>query len=180
MKIAIIGVGNILFLDEGVGVYAAKLLEQNYRFSPEIDIVDGGTLGFKLMDYLSEYEKVLILDTVSIKEMYGTVYDLPRDALMDLGEYRQTVHEIEVLGMIEMCQLMGKMAQVNIIGVIPEDIVSVKIGLSDTLKASMALLIESTIKNLHASGVEVLPNTHQVTLDEVIDFYQNPTHVKLN
>ena len=63
MKTVLIGVGNILFMDEGIGVYAAKLLACNYTFTPEIEIIDGGTLGFKLMDYLSDYEKVIILET---------------------------------------------------------------------------------------------------------------------
>jgi hydrogenase maturation protease len=174
MKTVLIGVGNILFMDEGIGVYAAKLLACNYTFTPEIEIIDGGTLGFKLMDYLSDYEKVIILDTVSIEADPGSVYDLPSDALMNLGEYRQTVHEIEVVGMIEMCQLLGKMAEVNIIGIIPQDIVNVEINLSNSIKSALPFLIQTTLNNLKKSGIYATAKKQQKSIEEIIDFYQNP------
>ena len=128
MKIAVIGVGNILFMDEGVGVYASRMLKENYLFEPEVEIVDGGTLGFKLMDYFEEYDRVVILDTVSIDDRPGSVYDLPAEALMGLGDYRKTVHEVEVVGMLEICSMLDKTAEVSVMGIIPEDIQTVEIN----------------------------------------------------
>ena len=63
----VIGVGNMLFKDEGIGIYAAEYISQNYKFDDkDLEIIDGGTLGFKLMTYFQEYDNVIILDTVSI------------------------------------------------------------------------------------------------------------------
>ena len=73
MKNIVIGVGNLLFKDEGVGILAAKYLEENYKFEGDLEIIDGGTLGFKLMTYFQEYDNVIILDTVSIEDKAGDI-----------------------------------------------------------------------------------------------------------
>lgn len=174
MKTAIIGIGNILFKDEGVGVYASKYLEENFNFS-NVEVIDGGTLGFKLMSYYQEYDKVIILDTVSIKDEAGGIYNLPSEALMDLGEYRQTAHEVEVLEMLEICSMLDKMAKVNIIGVIPADIVSVEINLTDTLKASFEALINEVLNELKRENITFEKKEEIKTLDEIIEAYANPT-----
>jgi len=170
----VIGIGNILFKDEGVGIYAAKYLEENYDFSPAVDIVDGGTLGFKLMTYYQSYDKVVILDTVSIKEEPGSVYNLPADALLGLGTYRQTAHEVEVVEMLEICSMLDKMAEVNVIGIIPEDIECVDISLTDTLKKSFSNLIGAAVSELERSGISVEPKEGR-TLEEILEAYNAPT-----
>ena len=67
----------MLFKDEGIGIYASEYIRQNYEFDDEtLEIIDGGTLGFKLMTYFQEYDNVIILDTVSIEDEVG-IYRLP-------------------------------------------------------------------------------------------------------
>ncbi|MEA2099908.1 MAG: hydrogenase maturation protease, partial [Campylobacterota bacterium] len=70
-KNIIIGVGNLLFCDDGIGVIAIKYLEQNYDFNPKIELLDGGTLGFNLAEYFLEYENVFIIDTISTDDEAG-------------------------------------------------------------------------------------------------------------
>ncbi|BDY12495.1 HyaD/HybD family hydrogenase maturation endopeptidase [Hydrogenimonas cancrithermarum] len=171
----VIGVGNILFKDEGVGIYAAKYLEENYDFSPAVDIVDGGTLGFKLMTYYQSYDKVVILDTVSIEDDAGSVYNLPADALMGLGSYRQTAHEVEVVEMLEICSMLDKMAEVSVIGIVPEDIESVDIDMTPTLKESFDGLIRATLKELENSGIRAIQKAKTKSLDAIVRAYNSPT-----
>ena len=73
MKILILGIGNILFGDEGIGVHLSNYLKVNYTFTPsdpsnpvEVEIVDGGTLAQMLIPLITSYDKVLILDCVSV------------------------------------------------------------------------------------------------------------------
>lgn len=179
-SVVVVGIGNILFKDEGVGVYAGRYLEENYRFEPPIDIIDGGTLGFKLMTYYQSYDKVLILDTVSIEDAPGSVYHLPADALMGLGSYRQTAHEVEVVEMLEICSLLDKMADVSVVGIIPEDIESVEIDLTQTLHSRFGAMIETTLSELKNAGISVIPKDHPKTLGEIIYLYSNPTMASYN
>ncbi|WP_300369422.1 HyaD/HybD family hydrogenase maturation endopeptidase [Hydrogenimonas sp.] len=175
----VIGIGNILFKDEGVGIYAAKYLEENYHFSPAVDIIDGGTLGFKLMTYYQSYEKVVILDTVSIKDKPGSVYNLPAESLMGLGSYRRTAHEVEVVEMLEICSMLDSMAEVNIIGIVPEDIECVDISLTETIRKNFGHLIDETVRELERSGVEASPKDGR-TLEEIVRAYNSPTMETLN
>ncbi len=179
IQTVVIGIGNILFKDEGVGIYAAKYLEENYRFSPSVDIIDGGTLGFKLMTYYQSYKKVVILDTVSIKDEPGSVYNLPANALMGLGSYRQTAHEVEVVEMLEICSMLEEMAEVNVIGIVPEDIESVEISLTERLKKGFADFVGEAVRELERSGIEPISRKGR-NLDEIIKAYNAPTMEALN
>lgn len=173
--IIVIGVGNILFTDEGVGVYAAKYLEENFDFHPSIEIIDGGVLGFKLLHYYQSYERVIILDTVTIDDQPGSLYHLPSDELMGLGSYRQSAHEVEVVEMLEIASLMQSLAEVSVVGIIPDDIKRVDIDLTDVLKRSFPSYIQAVLKVLHNGGIETTPKTAHRTLEHIIAAYANPT-----
>ncbi len=172
MKTAIIGIGNILFKDEGVGVYAARYLQSNYDI--DAHIIDGGTLGFKLMRYYQEYDNVIILDTISIEDEPGSVYNIPSDVLLGLGTYKKTAHEVEVVEMLEICSLLEQIAKVNIIGIVPQDIQSVEIGLSDRLKERFGGFVDEVLKELQRQHIAYSPKEGD-TLDEIIYTYANPT-----
>jgi len=174
----VIGIGNILFKDEGVGIYAARYLEENYDFSPAVDIIDGGTLGFKLMTYYQSYDRVIILDTVSIEDEPGSVYNLPADALMGLGTYRQTAHEVEVVEMLEICSMLDKMAEVNVVGIVPEDIETVDISLTPMLEKSLPFMVNETLELLKKGGIDVKTRKGR-SLKEIIAAYNSPTMARL-
>ncbi|MDQ1339185.1 MAG: hydrogenase maturation protease, partial [Campylobacterota bacterium] len=76
-KTAVIGVGNILFCDDGIGVYVVRYLRENYIFEPPIELVDGGTVGFGLFEYFREYDDVFLLDTLSLEDVAGSIYKIP-------------------------------------------------------------------------------------------------------
>ncbi|MGA1932405.1 HyaD/HybD family hydrogenase maturation endopeptidase [Arcobacter sp. YIC-464] len=153
-KNIVIGVGNMLFKDEGVGIYASEYLKQNYEFDGDLEIIDGGTLGFKLMTYFQEYENVIILDTVSIEENAGEIYRLPSDVLLGMGNYRKTAHEVEIVEMLEIVSVLDSHAKVTILGIIPEDIISVGIGLTETIENRFEEFILNAVKEIESLGVK--------------------------
>lgn len=155
MKNIVIGVGNVLFKDEGVGIYASRLLENNYEFDGNLEIMDGGTLGFKLMTFFQEYDNVIILDTVSIEDNAGEIFRLPSDVLLGLGQYRKTAHEVEIVEMLEICSVLDKHAEVVILGIIPEDIESVGIGLTKTIEEKIENLVAQAVIEIEGLGVGV-------------------------
>lgn len=155
MKNIVVGVGNVLFKDEGVGIYASKFLQQNYEFDDDLEIIDGGTLGFKLMTYFQEYDNVIILDTVSVEDEAGSIYRLPSEVLLGMGQYRKTAHEVEIVEMLEICSVLDKHAKVTILGIIPEDIEAVEIGLTSTLEEKFDGFISQALEEIENIGVKV-------------------------
>jgi len=171
-KTIIVGVGNVLFKDEGVGIYAAKYLEKNYSFSPEIEIIDGGTLGFKLMSYFQEYENVFILDTVSVEDTPGAIYCLPSDVLLGLGAYRKTAHEVEIIEMLEICSLLESHANVTVIGIVPQDIESVQSGLTQEVVDGFELLVVKALVELEKIGIKHT-KIASIALQDIIENFFN-------
>ena len=154
-KNIVIGVGHMLFKDEGIGIYAAEYISQNYKFDDkDLEIIDGGTLGFKLMAYFQEYDNVIILDTVSIDDEAGGIYRLPSDVLLGLGTYRKTAHEVEIVEMLEIVSVLDSYANVTIIGIIPKDIENVQIGLTIEMEDKFEEFILNSIKEIESLGIK--------------------------
>ncbi|WP_421716376.1 HyaD/HybD family hydrogenase maturation endopeptidase [Arcobacter arenosus] len=165
MRNIVIGVGNVLFKDEGVGIFASKYLEENYDFEGDLEIIEGGTLGFKLMTYFQEYDNVIILDTVSIEDKPGEIFRLPSDVLLGLGQYRKTAHEVEIVEMLEIVSVLESHAEVTILGIIPEDIVSVEIGLTKKIEERFEEFILQTIKELDSIGIKAIKKDNKSVKD---------------
>ncbi|TLP40539.1 hydrogenase maturation protease [Arcobacter arenosus] len=165
MRNIVIGVGNVLFKDEGVGIFASKYLEENYDFEGDLEIIEGGTLGFKLMTYFQEYDNVIILDTVSIEDKPGEIFRLPSDVLLGLGQYRKTAHEVEIVEMLEIVSVLENHAEVTILGIIPEDIVSVEIGLTKKIEERFEEFILQTIKELDSIGIKAIKKDNKSVKD---------------
>ena len=104
-KNIVIGVGNLLFCDDGTGVIAASYLNKNFDYEPSLEVIDGGTLGLSLIEYFVEYDNVLIIDTISTDAAAGTIYKIPSSALLGADSYKKTAHEVEVVQMLEACEL---------------------------------------------------------------------------
>ena len=164
----VIGVGNMLFKDEGIGIYASEYIRQNYEFDDEtLEIIDGGTLGFKLMTYFQDYDNVIILDTVSIEDEVGGIYRLPSDVLLGLGNYRKTAHEVEIVEMLEIVSVLDSHAKVTIIGIIPEDIVSVGIGLTEQMENRFEEFILNGIKEIESLGIKAT-KVNNISIEDVV------------
>jgi len=176
LKTAIVGAGTVIYQDEGVGVFAAKYIEENYTFdNNDVTMVDGGVLGFQLMVYYQEYDKVIILDTITMDDEVGSIYNLPSEELLGLGSYKQTAHEVEIIEMLEICSLLETMAEVNIVGIVPEDIETVVVGLTQKMRDNFFNLVNAGLGELDKAGIQYTKNETEVTLDTIIDSYSNPT-----
>ena len=167
MKCAIIGVGNTLFNDDGVGVYTALYLKENYTFSPNLDIYDGGTLGLNLIEYLQAYDQVIILDTLSLNAQAGEVFRVPAEEFFGLGDQRSTAHEVEVIQMLEAGILHGVKANVVVLGIIPEDINTVSIGLSNSMEIHFEKYLDVVLDEIVCLGIKAT-RTSTVSLESVV------------
>ena len=164
----VIGVGNMLFKDEGIGIYASEYLKQNYEFDDkDLEIIDGGTLGFKLMTYFQEYDNVIILDTVSIEDTPGEIFRLPSDVLLGIGNYRKTAHEVEIVEMLEIVSALQSHADVTIIGIVPEDIMTVQIGLTKSMEDRFSVFISNAIKEIESLGIKAT-KTNDILICDIV------------
>ncbi len=164
-----------MFCDDGLGVYAAEYIKQNFVRPPCLDIVDGGTLGFSMMTYYQEYEKVFILSTTSLGET-GGIYHYSKDELIEQGAIRQSANEVEVVQMLEICSILDEdMAHVEIVAMKPHDIMPVMANLTDPVKAAFANFVEKSVEVLASHGIILTEREELVSLEAVIERYAHPT-----
>jgi hydrogenase maturation protease len=148
--ILVLGVGNILLRDEGIGVHVAQRIEA-MNLPDEVELFDGGVLGLDLLEHMEDRERVIIIDAVQGGEEPGTVYRLTRKDI-DMGKTRllSSLHEIDLPYVLNVAALMGKHIEPVIIGVEPKDI-SVGLELSPEIEAKIPEVIEMVMKEIDSS-----------------------------
>jgi len=175
-KIALIGSGNAFFKDEGIGLYGAKYLKENYTFSPEVEIVDGGTLGFKLMPLLQEFDEVIIINTASDDDREaGEISIKTTDEFLDGSLVKKTANEVEIAEMLQICSLSENVANTTVISIVPEDILSVEVDLTQTLKGAWQSYIDTTLQELKKLDVVATKKEQELSLEAILDIFANPS-----
>lgn len=123
MKILVLGIGNTLLTDEGVGIVAMRELEARFGKRADMEFLDGGTLSFTLAVPISECSALLVIDAAELGAAPGTVRSFEGDE-MDrfLGENRKSsVHEVGLLDLRAISLLTGLWPEQRaLIGVQPE------------------------------------------------------------
>lgn len=164
----VLGVGNILYGDEGVGVYAAHALERCFDFSPGVDVVDGATLGFEMIELFSRSVPLIVLDALAADAEEGSIFRLPAGELLRLGpDVRPTAHEVDPLHLLKMAPLLGGEPEVVMLGIVPAS-TAPGVGLSPALEAAFGSYVETALSELLRSGVLAEP-VAPLSLDGVID-----------
>jgi len=176
-KVALIGIGNIMFHDEGLGAYLVKYIEENYEEHPRLTIVEGGTLGFTLMTYYQEYDKIIVVGTGSKKGPVGTISSENSEQVMaNEDATRKTANEVEITMMIEICSFHEDMGEVQLITMVPHDIIDVKNAMTPEALEHMPKLVEATLEELNNSGISLVKkSTNEVDFNSIIEAYANPT-----
>lgn len=164
----VLGVGNILYGDEGVGVYAARALEHCYRFTPEVEIVDGATLGFAMIDLFHGPGTLIVLDALATDAHPGSIFRLPAEELLRLGpEMQPTAHEVDPVTLLRLAPLFGEPPDMVLIGIVPFNASDLAIGLTPPLVAAFDEFVNVTLSELSAKGVRA-DQRAPLSLDDVV------------
>jgi hydrogenase maturation protease len=138
-RILIMGVGNYLMGDEGVGVHAANLLYK--RSLPEnVDVVDGGTGGFHLLEYFEKYPRIILIDATLDNNPVGSVRLIKPKFASDFPKAMST-HDIGLKDMVSSIQLLGKFPEIHLFVVSIETIQQQGVEMTDEIEAAMPSLI---------------------------------------
>ncbi len=148
-KTLILGVGNPLMSDEGLGIEAVRMLLDRYRFSENIEIVDGGTQGLELLQYFDNVKNLIIIDAVYSKnKKAGEILKIPKEKIKYYLKTKMSVHDIGLEDVISALDLLDKLPEkIVIIGMIPEKI-EFSYGLSDTVNKKLPFLIKEVLKQI--------------------------------
>jgi hydrogenase maturation protease len=116
----VVGIGNYILQDEGVGVHAInRLMEMDF---PEgVEIVDGGTHSYDLVDFFCQADNLIIIDAIQAGEEPGTMYRAPLEEMgLKSEENCTSLHQLHFIEAIKMVNLMGYYPRVIVFGVEPQ------------------------------------------------------------
>ncbi len=160
-KAIVLGIGNLLNSDEGLGIHAVRRLEQKFG-QPGIDLqfVDGGTLGLNLLPLIEDASHILLLDCVNAGQPPGTVVELTKDQIPLYSGVKMSVHQTTFQEVLGLANLRSRLPpHLHLIGVQPADL-SVGVELSpivadklpEIMKRAEEILVEWGILPTCESG----------------------------
>jgi hydrogenase maturation protease len=133
----VLGIGNILNRDEGVGVHALRELTSRFGPEPDVELVDGGVLGLGLLAVVEECSHLLVLDAVDAGRPPGTVVELAREDIPLFGGVKMSQHQVSFQEVLGLASMRGRLpSSLHLIGVQPGD---VSIGLEMSSPAEDAI-----------------------------------------
>jgi len=141
----VLGLGNTLNRDEGLGVYALKDLEnrlEKLNVDDELEFLDGGVLGLNLLPLVEEASHILVLDAVNAHKTPGTVIEMTRDEIPLYTGIKMSDHQITFQEVLGLASFRGKLPEnLHLIGIQPEDL-SIGVDVSPTVRASLVEVLE--------------------------------------
>jgi hydrogenase maturation protease len=153
MKVLVLGIGNILLSDEGIGVRAVEELRKNYSFSDGVEIMDGGTLGIDLLYFMEGFQKLLVIDAVLGGDSPGTLYKFKGDEVKAYFRKKVSAHELGFQEVLALADLLGrKPEEIVLIGIEPESL-DISVELSYSIKRRMQDLIDKVLEQLREWGI---------------------------
>ncbi len=151
--VTILGVGNLLFTDEGFGIHVIERLQSRYSFPEDVVVVDGGVLGINLLGIISQPRHLIVVDIIrngrppgSFHRLAGT--DIPRRIRM-----KTSLHQVDLLEALTLCEALDNVPETVIIGVEPEDMQTMSFTPTPTLQDKIDPMIDQVLAELDQLNV---------------------------
>jgi hydrogenase maturation protease len=150
--ILVLGVGNILLGDEGTGVRVIQRLEDQYVFSENVELYDGGTLGLKLLEPICRSDFAIVVDIVRGGGAPGTIYRIPERDLSKKIPYKSSLHELNIVETLIYAEELGNKPETVVIGIEPGDWTSWCTELTEPVRNRMDDVIAAVLKEISKVG----------------------------
>lgn len=157
MRTVILGIGNTILSDEGVGVHAAEALRAAYDLPEGVEVIDGGTAGMELLDPLSGVDLLLVLDAVKTKRAAGSVVCLTGSEVPVFFRSKLSPHQVSICDVLASLEFAGDPPKdLVLIGVEPE---SLELGteLTPTVAARVPEMVATALEQLAMRGIRLEP-----------------------
>ena len=158
-KILVLGVGNILLKDEGVGVKTVEKLRAEYSFSANVELMDGGTLGMALMEPIMTFDRLIVVDAVVNGGEPGTLYRLTGVEMGKSVAFKNSMHQTDLLETLATCKLLGNCPETVVFGMEPKDFDPWGTELTPPCQARLEDLCQAVLQEVTDQGGEYRPIT---------------------
>jgi hydrogenase maturation protease len=158
-RVLVLGAGNILLSDEGIGVRVVEALQRRCRFPEEVEILDGGTCGMDLLDIIAGRDHLILVDAVDTGSPPGTVVRLEGNQVPAVFRTKSSPHQLGLQDVLALLLLLDAApAHVTVIGVQPASL-DIGLELTPAIAARFDDMVEMVAGELAAIGLPATETT---------------------
>ncbi len=157
MNILVLGIGNVLMMDDSVGVRAIEELQRRYQFPDGVELLDGGTSGIELLGHISGRDNLIIIDALKSGHPPGTIVRAEGEDVPARFMTRISPHQLGLSDVLAAATISGQLPKnLLLFGVEPKTI-ELGLGLSDEVRASFDKLLDTVVMELRRIGCAIEP-----------------------
>jgi hydrogenase maturation protease len=158
IPLLIVGLGNVLLGDDGLGVVAVERLEERFELPEEVSAIDGGTLGLSLLPVLQNARRVILVDAISADAEAGSLVRLEGEEVAHAAAHRLSPHQVGVADLLDGLRLLGGLPeQIILLGLVPERI-DLTLDRSEPVDRHLPRLIDAVATEAAALGWPLQPH----------------------
>jgi len=155
-KVLVLGIGNLVMSDDGVGVKVVQQLQREYSCAENVEIMDGGTLGLDLLPKMEELDHLIVVDAVETGYKPGTCIRLTGEELPIALETKLSPHQMGLKDLLSVAQLLGHSpGEMVLIGVQPGSI-EMDTELTPEVNAVLQDLVDNVVDELSNIGAPLI------------------------
>jgi hydrogenase maturation protease len=156
--VLVLGIGNLLWADEGFGVRAVQALHERWVLPEHVTVVDGGTQGLYLLDHVCDAEFALVFDAIDYELAPGTLRVLRDDQVPVWSDTTMSLHQASFMELLSLARLRGRFpSRLTLIGVQPDVLDDLGGSLSPRVRARLDEAVQLALEELAAWGVKAEP-----------------------
>lgn len=142
-----------MLTDEGFGCHVIKKMEEEYIFSENVSLLDGGVLGMNLLGLISEADYLIVIDIIRNNQKPGTIYRIDDKDIPSRIRAKNSLHQIDFLETMTLCRHgLDKVPKTVIFGVEPQDMETYSVELTPVIQNKMDDIIEKVLEELVSLG----------------------------
>ncbi|TSE31035.1 Hydrogenase 1 maturation protease [Tepidimonas thermarum] len=169
-RIVVLGIGNLLWADEGFGVRCIEALQQRWEFADHVQLIDGGTQGLYLIQHVQQADALLIFDAIDYGLAPGTLKTVRDDEVPRyMGAKKMSLHQTGFQEVLSLAILTGKYPQqVLLIGCQPQELEDYGGSLRPVVKAAMEEALALGVAELERWGARPVARRTPLAAREVV------------
>lgn len=153
MKAVVLGVGNIILADEGVGVRVIEALERDYRMHPGVEVIDAGTSGMEMLEDMSDLDFLVVVDAIAAGQPPGELVQLRGAEVPVFFRRNLSPHGIGLSDVLASLEFLGSEPKETVIlGVQPASL-DLSTELTPTIAARVPELVAQVVDELTQRGL---------------------------
>lgn len=159
-RVVVIGLGNPLLADDGIGLAALTRLREAWSFPPSVELVDGGTWGMMLLPAVEDADRLLLLDAIDVDRAPGETVILERDDLPLFLDGKISTHQVGIREVLALASLRNMLPEETVaIGLQPAELAT-ETALSPEATDGLERMVARAVERLRSWDVEPAARVH--------------------